>query len=175
MTRVLTELRRKARRSTNTMMNLVIFRLATCCGLRASEIAQLTLDDVRIDTTQPTIRIRKSVGKGKKARTVPITWDQGTLADLTAWKQFRLSQGCGTTYVCSQHCDTLGHPLERRGLRMRFKQCCKILGPDRQLSIHDGRHTFISSRIAWWPLDCRSSASRWSCVLGHHVCLCPPN
>ena len=31
---VLTDLRRKARRSTNTKMNLTVFRLATCCGLR---------------------------------------------------------------------------------------------------------------------------------------------
>lgn len=33
---VLDDLRRKARRSPNTRMNLTLFRLATCCGLRAS-------------------------------------------------------------------------------------------------------------------------------------------
>jgi len=46
---VLTDLRRKARRSTNSRMNMVIFRLATCCGLRASEIAGLALSDVQVD------------------------------------------------------------------------------------------------------------------------------
>jgi integrase len=38
---VLADLNRKAPRSKNTRLNLVIFRLASCCGLRASEIAQL--------------------------------------------------------------------------------------------------------------------------------------
>ena len=36
---MLAELHRKASRSKNTRLNLVIFRLACCCGLRASEIA----------------------------------------------------------------------------------------------------------------------------------------
>ena len=68
---VLTDLRRKARRSTNTKMNLVVFRLATCCGLRASEIAGLVLADVQVNSTQPKIRVRREVGKGHKARKVP--------------------------------------------------------------------------------------------------------
>ena len=34
----LTDQRRKAKRSINTRQNLVVFRLSTCCGLRASEI-----------------------------------------------------------------------------------------------------------------------------------------
>jgi hypothetical protein len=35
MQSVLADLRRKAPRSKNTRLNLVIFRLAACCGLRA--------------------------------------------------------------------------------------------------------------------------------------------
>ena len=38
---VLADLKRKAPRSPNTRLNLVVFRLAACCGLRVSEIAQL--------------------------------------------------------------------------------------------------------------------------------------
>ena len=44
---VLADLKRKAVRSKNTRLNLVIFRLAACCGLRASEIAQLHMADLR--------------------------------------------------------------------------------------------------------------------------------
>lgn len=40
---VLTDLRRKAPRSKNTRLNLVIFPLSACCGLRASEITQLQI------------------------------------------------------------------------------------------------------------------------------------
>ena len=46
---VLAELQRKAPRSKNTRLNLVIFRLACCCGLRPSEIAMLQVADVRTE------------------------------------------------------------------------------------------------------------------------------
>ena len=45
---VLAELHRKAKRSTLTRRNLIIFRLATCCGLRVSELTRLTLGNVRL-------------------------------------------------------------------------------------------------------------------------------
>jgi integrase len=145
---VLNDLRRKFRRSLNTRMNLVIFRLSACCGLRASEIAGLVLSDVRVDSGQPTIRVRKETAKGHKPRKVPLTWDSGTLADLTEWKRLRREQGAGDEdrFVCSLHCDSRGHALDRRGLRKRFKSSCRVLGRERQdeLTIHSGRHTFIS-------------------------------
>jgi integrase len=142
---VLADLNRRAKRSTNSRMNLVIFRLSACCGLRASEIAGLTLADVQVDTLHPSLRLRAATTKGHKPRRVPLNLDAGTLADIRDWKQFRIGQG-GDKFVCSQHKDSLGNPLERRGLRLRFKAACKCLGPERcaQLSIHDGRHTFVS-------------------------------
>lgn len=45
---VLNDLKRKAPRSKNTRLNLALFRLACCCGLRASEIAKLQVGDVRM-------------------------------------------------------------------------------------------------------------------------------
>lgn len=148
---VLMDLRRKARRSTNSRMNLTIFRLAACCGLRASEIAGLALADVQVDNSRPSIRVRREIGKGHKARKVPLTWDAGTLADLVEWKRFRRQQGAADDdrFVCSQHCDSLGNPLDRRNLRKRFKSSCKVLGRERQsdLTIHDGRHSFVSHAL----------------------------
>ena len=138
---VLTDLRRKARRSTNSRMNMVVFRLATCCGLRASEIAGLALADVQVDNSRPSIRVRREIGKGHKARKVPLTWDAGTLADLVEWKRFRREQGAADDdrFVCSQHCDSLGNPLDRRNLRKRFKASCKALGRERQSRVDDPR------------------------------------
>jgi len=148
---VLDDLHRKARRSANTRMNLVVFRLAACCGLRASEIAGLTLADVQVDSTGPKIRVRKETAKGHKPRKVPLTWDAGTLADLREWKRFRREQGAtdDSHFVCSQHRDSLGNPLDRRNLRKRFKVACKTLGAERQaeLTIHHGRHSFISHAL----------------------------
>ena len=90
---VLADLQRKSPRSKNTRQNLVIFRLACCCGLRASEIAQLQIGDVRVDVVRPHLRIRRGAAKGGKSRTVPLWWDAGTLADLAAWKAQRSRVG----------------------------------------------------------------------------------
>ena len=150
---VLADLKRKAPRSRNTQLNLVIFRLACCCGLRASEIAQLHVADVRIELPRPHLRIRKGAAKGGRSRTVPLWWDAGTLADLTIWKQTRLEQGTGAEepFVDSQRPGrATGRPLSRHTLRKRFRTACKVLGPDRlaSLTIHHGRHTFISHALA---------------------------
>ena len=39
--------------------------------------------------------------------------------------------------------------FDRRNLRMRFKFCCKVLGRERrnELTIHDGRHSFVSHAL----------------------------
>lgn len=144
---VLAELKRKARRSINTQTNLVVFRLATCCGLRASEIAGLTLDNLRLDSDSPKIRIPRTLGKGGKARTVPF-FDIATVDDLRAWKAFRISQGAGGSdlVVCSQHKDSLGNGITRQNIRVRFKAACKVLGKERQseITVHHGRHSFVS-------------------------------
>lgn len=46
---VLCDLKAKAVRSKNARLNLIVFRLACCCGLRASEIANLQMADVRTE------------------------------------------------------------------------------------------------------------------------------
>ena len=149
--RVLADLRRKAARSVNTRMNLVLFRLSTCCGLRASELCGLSLDDVRVSSDRPTIRVPKAIAKGRKTRIVPLTFDQGTLDDLRAWKTFRQSQGARgpDLFLCSQHKDSHGSKIDRRNARMRFKVACKCLGSERQsqLTVHHGRHSFISHAL----------------------------
>jgi integrase len=145
---VLADLARKSARSVNTRMNRVIFRLACCAGLRASEVGGLVLSDVQLDSTRPQIRARKEITKGHKPRKIPLTWDESTLNDLRDWKRFRREQGAGDDdrFVCSQHCDSFGNPLDRRNLRKRFKVACKCLGPERlaELTIHHGRHSFVS-------------------------------
>jgi len=44
----------------------------------------------------------------------------------------------------------VGMPLSRHTLRKRFRTACKVLGRDRlaTLTIHHGRHTFISHALA---------------------------
>ena len=78
MAAVLVDLRHKVLRSKNARLNLVVFRLAACCGLRASEIAHLQMADVRIELPRPHLRIRASAAKGGRPRMVPLRWDRGT-------------------------------------------------------------------------------------------------
>jgi integrase len=150
---VLADLKRKAPRSPSTRLNLVVFRLACCCGLRASEIARLQVADVRVEPSRPHLRIRNGAAKGGRPRTVPLWWDAGTLADVTGWKQQRLGEGASATegFVASQRPGRgAGMPLSRHTLRKRFRTACKLLGRDRLAwrTIHHGRHTFISHALA---------------------------
>ncbi|TWU27572.1 tyrosine-type recombinase/integrase [Bythopirellula polymerisocia] len=152
MAAVLAELRRKAARSKSTRMNLVIFRLAACGGLRASEIAQLQMGDVRLEMPRPHLRIRASASKGGRPRMVPLWWDRGTFDDLVAWRDDRLARGAkpGDLFVCSWRTDREKMVFSRHTLRKRFRTACKVLGPERlkTLTIHHGRHTFISHALA---------------------------
>jgi integrase/recombinase XerD len=149
---VLADQQAMARRSANARRNLVIVRLACCCGLRVSEIAGLQLDDVMVEGGRPHLRLRKETTKGKRPRKVPLWWDAGTLADVAAWKKERAGQRAGPkdAFICSVQAHLRGLPLRRHALRRRFLTACKILGRDRlrTLTIHHGRHTFISHALA---------------------------
>ena len=136
---VVGELRRKAKRGKLTRRNLILFNLATFAGLRASEICGLRLGDIRLGVS-PSIRIPATLGKGSKARTVPLTWDTAALADIAAWLDLRRSQGASDTdHVLLTR---FGGPLERHNARMIYQRACRIIG--RKVTIHAGRHTFAT-------------------------------
>src|SRR5271167_4418738 len=149
---VLADLGPRAARSANVQRNLVIVRLACCCGLRVSEIANLQLDDVVVDVTRPHLRLRRGTTKGGRSRCVPLWWDAGTLADLQAWKAQRSADGARGTdpFVCSVQRHRRGLQLQRAAVRRRFLSACKVLGLARlrTLTIHHGRHTYISHALA---------------------------
>jgi integrase len=162
---VLADLKRKAPRSKSTRLNLSIFRLACCCGLRASEIAKVRVADVVVETRRPHLRIRRGAAKGGRSRIVPLWWDAGTLADLAAWKAERSAQDARGEdyYICAlrRQVGPAGtaaqtakrgkpSPLIRHSIRRRFRTACKVLGRERlaTLTVHHGRHTFISHALA---------------------------
>jgi integrase/recombinase XerD len=148
---VIDELKRK-RRSINTRQNLVIFRLATCCGLRVSEIVGLKIANVKTGGKRPHIYVPAAIAKRNKPRKVHLWWDAATLADLQAWKNERNGDGAkpGDPLVCSLSKGTWGKPLSVRNVQARFKASIKCLGPERVecLSVHCGRHSFCSHSLA---------------------------
>jgi integrase len=152
LTTVLSDLHRKAGRAAGTRLNLVIFRLATCCGLRVSEITSLRMADVNLTLPRPYLRVSRSSAKGGKPRIVPLHWDSGTLGDLTGWYERRLAGGAAPSdvFVGSPRKGSTPGPLSRHTVRKRFLTACKVLGDDRlaTLTIHHGRHSYISHALA---------------------------
>lgn len=146
---VLADLKKRGERSAPARFNLTLVRLACCCGLRVSELAALRLADVVVDQTRPRIVVRAEIAKGGKARYVPLWWDAGTLCDLKEWKQARKEAGAreGDLFLVSR---SQSVPQSRHTLRRRFRTACKALGLVRieSLTIHHGRHTFISHALA---------------------------
>jgi integrase len=147
---VLADLKAKSVRSKNARLNLIIFRLACCCGLRATEIAKLQMADVRTELPRPHLRIRTGASKGGRPRTVPLWWDGGTLSDITAWNAERVDAKPSDPFVASYQPNRRAKVFSRHTLRKRFRTACKLLGPERleSLTIHHGRHTFISHALA---------------------------
>jgi integrase len=169
---VLRDGKRRARRSLHTHQNLIIFELATCCGLRASEIAGLELRDVHPDRALPCIVVRKAVAKRARPRKVPLAWDQGSLADLRAWCDLRRAQGARETdpVVCTMtrraivgQADRVsepGTPLDRKQVYGKFRAALRPLGPERarELHTHCGRHTYGTHMVAVHPVSDVQSA-----------------
>jgi site-specific recombinase XerD len=144
---VLADLVPKSRKSRQNLVRLVIFRLATFCGLRVTEMTLLNCDDIRTGCEQPFIRIRAETSKGHKAREVPI-YSEATVNDLRFWMSVRSEMGAnpGDAFLVSVSKDALGKRFSRQGARLRFQSACRALGPERAkgLSIHSGRHTACS-------------------------------
>src|SRR3989304_1848246 len=115
---VLADLARQAPRSAGARMNRAIFRLACCCGLRASEIAALRLEDLHTETSRPHVVVRAGAAKGGGGRRVPLWWDAGTLTDLAAWKEERRQQRAAPkdAFVCCLKSGGFGRPLRRHCL-----------------------------------------------------------
>jgi len=83
---------------------------------------------------------------------MPLWWDAGTLKDLSQWRNSRIEGGMRSTdpFVSSGKPGRERIVYSRHALRKRFRTACKVLGLDRikTLTIHHGRHTFISHALA---------------------------
>jgi integrase len=141
----------------NGRINLVIFRLACFYGLRVGEISGLKVSDITYSAIFPTLTVRKTTTKGKDSygqeRVIPLQLDAGACADLTTWLIARVD-------ACRGRCDVpvltgaseAQNPngalagLSEAQISRRWKTAIRCLGSGRvrQLSIHKGRHTFIS-------------------------------
>lgn len=146
---------RKNRRATThtRLINLLVFRLSCCCGLRVKELTLLKMKHVQTGAQPPVLHIPKDITKGqvgkRKGRFVPLSWDKGTLEDLEAWKQIRefdYQAGPEDSFLCN----LLGEPLSINAAQKRWRRLIAYsLGPARAsyCGIHEGRHTYCTHSL----------------------------
>jgi integrase len=168
---VLNDLKRKAPRSKNTRLNLALFRLACCCGLRNSEIAKLRVGDVRTELARPHIRIRNGASKGGRPRIVPLWWDAGTLKDLAAWKAERLRAGAeyDEPFLASL---IPGRPVKTFSRHAPEALSDGVQSPRRRSargSHHPSRPAHVyQPRAGWWQITGRGAGRRGARQRKHH-------
>lgn len=149
---VVSDMRRKSRRSQRALVNLGVFRALLGCGLRASEAAGLRIRDVVLTGSRPHLFVRAETTKGVRSKNGKTTWSNrdafifssSILDDLQKVLDMRLEMGAGPDdpFFCSTDKGSIGNPLTRFQVRKRFIVACRCL--DRQVTSHTGRHTFAS-------------------------------
>jgi integrase len=150
------ELRGKLSRQPRLWPNLIIFRLSCCAGLRRKEIVGLEMRDVKLAGARPHIVVRPEITKGedgkRRRRVVPLWWSEGTHRDFAAWAEKRLEMGAGPRdpFVCSVRSGHVGRPISWSKVDCHWRTAIRPLGEERveQLSVHSGRHSFISHALA---------------------------
>ena len=120
--------------------NRAMFELMYACGLRVSEVVDLTLDN--IDFSNDILRVH---GKGDKERIVPLhEFCIDALASYLDLARDELSCGKASQYV---FLSSRGNQMSADAMRKMFKQAVGVAGLDSSLSPHDMRHTFATDLL----------------------------
>ncbi len=118
--------------------NKAILELMYACGLRASEVVSLRIQN--IDFSNSLLRV---FGKGSKERIVPINEEALEILDIYI-KEYRckfIKKGVQNEYLfLNNH----GKKLTRNALNLIIKQICKNEGIDKYVTPHVLRHSFAT-------------------------------
>jgi len=142
-------LRRAAEKS--EPRNLAILLLMLNTGLRVSEVAGLTLDDVTLKERKGSIVVR---GKGTKVRIVPLN------AEVRKKLQEYLEQRPKVKHT-ALFVGQKGNPLGKQGIQYQIKMLAQNakLG---EVSAHTLRHTFAKNLV-----DVQVSLDQVATLMGH--------
>ncbi len=118
----------------NKERDLAILELFYSCGLRVSELANLTLPDVVL--SERVLRIR---GKGNKVRVVPI--GNLGLELLMNWLKVRNAKrvSCSNVFISIR-----GKPISRISIWKIVKRYAVLVGLGDKVSPHTFRHSFAT-------------------------------
>jgi len=123
--------------------NYLLLDLLFSCGLRASELTEMTIKDIQLDREQILIH-----GKGSKDRYVPLT--DKLIIDLkqylTYTRPILLSKG-STSHELKVFINYKGTPLSVRGLQLILKQIIIKSGETFKIHPHMLRHAFATTLL----------------------------
>ncbi len=144
----------------------LLFRILYGCGLRVSEVINLRVADVNLDSG--TLHILH--GKNGRERLVPMSHSLAKRCQDYAMNI--LKENKPDSYFFSSR---LAQPYSRSGIGKAFRGFLwdagiPYLGKDRGPSVHDLRHTFVCHRLNQWALngtDLNAVLPALSKYLGH--------
>lgn len=123
--------------------NYILLDLLFSCGLRASELIEMTIKDIQLDREQILIH-----GKGSKDRFVPLT--DKLIIDLkqylTYTRPILLSKG-SSSHELRVFINYKGTPLTVRGLQLILKQIILNSGETFKIHPHMLRHAFATTLL----------------------------
>ena len=115
----------------------MVIDLAIGAGLRVSEIANLKVDNLYLNTREPRMRV---TGKGNRTRDVFISRDlMKHLSDFLEWKKVMNESTDSNAYLLMSSHDK---PYSTRTLQYAFKVSLKEAGLPSYYSIHACRHSY---------------------------------
>lgn len=123
--------------------NYVLLEMLFSCGLRSSEVVNMTIKDIRIERSQILIH-----GKGGKDRYVPL--HEKMIADLkhylTYTRPVLLAKGSNAEEI-KVFINYKGSSLTSRGLQVILKQIIKNAGETYKIYPHMLRHAFATTLL----------------------------
>lgn len=135
--------------------NYAMLQLAYACGLRVSELVNLSLNDINFKDNY--VRI---FGKGKKERIIPMaTSTTNILEEYINVYRNSLLKGYLTDKV---FISSYGKPITRQGFFKMLKKHAKEIGIKKEFSPHTLRHSFATELLEYGA-DLRSVGE----MLGH--------
>jgi integrase/recombinase XerC len=118
------------------LRDLAMAELFYSSGLRLSELASLNLDDIDVRSALVTV-----VGKGSKARTVPV--GSAALTAIAAWRKQRCAPNGELALFTSKH----GKRISVRNIQARLKILGRRSGMPQDIHPHMLRHSFASHML----------------------------
>lgn len=118
------------------LRDLAMAELFYSSGLRLSELASLNLDDIDVRSALVTV-----VGKGSRARTVPV--GSAALTAIAAWRKQRIAPEVELALFTSQR----GQRISVRNIQARLKILGRRSGMPQDIHPHMLRHSFASHML----------------------------